>query len=54
MFQYAYKGTLIYDVLDPAVGEKARLEGEIRFESRFESGNLQLAIKVFSHFKAEY
>ncbi|KAJ3409345.1 Cytosolic carboxypeptidase 1 [Chytridiales sp. JEL 0842] len=41
-------GVLVYDVMDDTVGARARLEypSGLHFESRFESGNLQMAIKV--------
>jgi hypothetical protein len=52
-----YKGTLIYDVMNPAIEKKfeaadgyiSNIDLKYRvlaFDSRFESGNLQLAIKV--------
>lgn len=47
MFRAQTKGFLVYDVMDSKVAERAALEeGTLLFESRFESGNLQLAIKV--------
>ena len=46
MFQSPKKGTIVYDIMEP----KMQLENDpntLEFESRFESGNLQMAIKVF-------
>lgn len=45
MFQPNPKGVLVYDVLDHTVAQNIG-EGTLLFDSRFESGNLQLAIKV--------
>ena len=44
-----YKSTLIYDVMDEESSNAlADVEGNLKFDSKFESGNLQLAIKVIS------
>ena len=45
MFQEQTKGELVYDVMSPSVASQAGNES-LKFESRFESGNLQLAIKT--------
>lgn len=50
MFQAHAKGSVVYDVMDPKVADNSVLEeGTLRFESRFESGNLQLAVKCSNY-----
>ena len=46
MFQNGQKGTLVYDVMNYQVAEDINPEDTLLFDSRFESGNLQLAIKI--------
>ncbi|KAJ3318264.1 Cytosolic carboxypeptidase 1 [Boothiomyces sp. JEL0866] len=45
MFQQSPKGAIVYDVMDYSKSPKTN-DGTLIFDSRFESGNLQLAIKV--------
>ncbi|KAI8909542.1 hypothetical protein EDD86DRAFT_205672 [Gorgonomyces haynaldii] len=46
IFKNQATGVPVYNVMDPTVAEKAmETENCLKFESRFESGNLQLAIK---------
>nr|KAJ3421900.1 Cytosolic carboxypeptidase 4 [Polyrhizophydium stewartii] len=54
MFQPSTKGVLVYDVMDDRVAQAAMQmhDGTLLFDSRFESGNLQMAIRVrVTHFK---
>ncbi|KAI8897430.1 hypothetical protein BC833DRAFT_621233 [Globomyces pollinis-pini] len=47
MFSQNQKGVLVYDVMDYKVAHGLKVDdGTLLFDSRFESGNLQLAIKV--------
>ncbi|KAL2914236.1 Cytosolic carboxypeptidase 1 [Polyrhizophydium stewartii] len=48
MFQPSTKGVLVYDVMDDRVAQAAMQmhDGTLLFDSRFESGNLQMAIRV--------
>jgi hypothetical protein len=43
MFESTQKGTLVYDVMDPTVPKPTEA---LHFDSRFESGNLQLAVQI--------
>ncbi|KAJ2996878.1 Cytosolic carboxypeptidase 1 [Globomyces sp. JEL0801] len=47
LFSQNQKGVLVYDVMDYKVAHGLKVDdGTLLFDSRFESGNLQLAIKV--------
>jgi hypothetical protein len=50
MFQSNQKGTLVYDVMDYTVAQSIKPEDNtLLFDSRFESGNLQMAVKVSTY-----
>lgn len=48
MFQKNLSGTVVYDVMNSAVTDNTKAEKGLVFDSRFESGNLQIAAKITS------